>query len=91
MAFYKVAYVFGTLVAETILASVHGRAQQQAGRMDASDAVKSSKNILRAGAVHVWAYRSGEDSDEPIVLLDYQPGRGRSTRRPSSVIIAAYW
>ncbi len=21
-------------------------------------------------------YRSGEDSDEPIVLLDYQPGRG---------------
>lgn len=23
----------------------------------------------------MWEYRSGEDSDEPIVLLDYQPGR----------------
>lgn len=25
----------------------------------------------------MWAYRSGEDSGEPIVLLDYQPGRGQ--------------
>ena len=25
----------------------------------------------------MWAYRSGEDSNEPIVLLDYQPGRGQ--------------
>ena len=25
----------------------------------------------------MWAYRSGKDSDEPIVLLDYQPGRGQ--------------
>ena len=45
--------------------------------MDASDAVKSSKISCEQGAVHVWAYRSGEDSDEPIVLLDYQPGRGQ--------------
>jgi hypothetical protein len=26
---------------------------------------------------YMWAYRSGEDSHEPIVLLDYQPGRGQ--------------
>ncbi|MBB4189180.1 transposase [Sinorhizobium terangae] len=26
---------------------------------------------------YMWAYRSGEHSDEPIVLLDYQPGRGQ--------------
>ncbi|MDW9686692.1 IS66 family transposase [Sinorhizobium meliloti] len=26
---------------------------------------------------YMWAYRSGDDSDEPIVLLDYQPGRGQ--------------
>ena len=26
---------------------------------------------------YMWAYRSGEDSDQPIVLLDYQPGRGQ--------------
>ena len=29
------------------------------------------------GAVHVWAYRSGQDSEQPIVLFDYQPGRGQ--------------
>jgi len=26
---------------------------------------------------YMWAYRSGQDSDEPIVLFDYQPGRGQ--------------
>lgn len=26
---------------------------------------------------YMWAYRSGEDSVEPIVLLGYQPGRGQ--------------
>lgn len=26
---------------------------------------------------YMWAYRSGENSNEPIVLLDYQPGRGQ--------------
>lgn len=26
---------------------------------------------------YMWAYRSGEDSAEPIVLFDYQPGRGQ--------------
>lgn len=30
-----------------------------------------------ASTSYMWAYRSGEDSDEPIVLLDYQPGRGQ--------------
>lgn len=41
--------MFGTCVAETILASVHVRTQQQAGHMDASDLVKLSRNILRVG------------------------------------------
>lgn len=26
---------------------------------------------------YMWAYRSGKESREPIVLLDYQPGRGQ--------------
>ena len=26
---------------------------------------------------YMWAYRSGEDSEQPIVLFDYQPGRGQ--------------
>jgi len=26
---------------------------------------------------YMWAYRSSEDSEQPIVLFDYQPGRGQ--------------
>jgi transposase len=26
---------------------------------------------------YIWAYRSAQDSAEPIVLFDYQPGRGQ--------------
>jgi transposase len=26
---------------------------------------------------YMWAYRSGEDSKQPIMLFDYQPGRGQ--------------
>ena len=36
MALYEVAFLFGTSVAETILASAHVRAHPQAGHMDAS-------------------------------------------------------
>ena len=25
----------------------------------------------------MWAYRSGQDSEQPIVVFDYQPGRGQ--------------
>jgi len=41
--------LFGTPVAETILASVHVRAHQQAGHMDASDLIKALQNTLRGG------------------------------------------
>jgi len=41
--------LFGTLVAETILASVHVRAHPQAGHMDASDLIKALQNTLRGG------------------------------------------
>ena len=51
----KVAGVFGTRVAETILASVHVRARQQAGHMDASDLIKTlQKDPCEEGAVHIW-------------------------------------
>ena len=43
---YGVAKLFGTLVAETILASVHMRAHRQAGHMDASDLIKALQNTL---------------------------------------------
>jgi hypothetical protein len=49
MAPYEVAMLFGTLVAETILASVHVRTHRQAGHMDASDLIKTLQNTLRGG------------------------------------------
>ena len=50
MALYEVVFLYGTLVAETILASVHVRAHQQAGHMDASDLIKALQITLRGGA-----------------------------------------
>src|SRR6266853_4960840 len=50
----EVAVLFGTLVAETILASVHVRAQKQAGHMDASDLIKHCKTPCKEGVVHIW-------------------------------------
>jgi hypothetical protein len=49
VALYEVVLLFGTLAAETILASVHVRAHQQAGHMNASDLIKSLHNTLQAG------------------------------------------
>lgn len=39
--------------------------------------VLKEENRAAASTSYMWAYRSGEDSDQPIVLLDYQPGRGQ--------------
>src|SRR3982750_4878172 len=49
VALYEVAHLFGTLVAETILASVHVRARKQAGHMGASDLIKVLQNLARRG------------------------------------------
>ena len=49
VALYEVGLLFGTLVAETISASVHVRAHKQAGHMDASDLIKALQNILQGG------------------------------------------
>ena len=49
MALYEAVFLYGTLVAETILASVHVRAHQQAGHMDASDLIKALQITLRGG------------------------------------------
>src|SRR5712691_11852092 len=45
----EVAILFGTLVAETILASVRVRTHKQAGHMDASDLIKPLQNTLQGG------------------------------------------
>ncbi len=47
VAFHEAALLFGTPVADTILASAHVRAHRQAGHMDASDLIKALQNTLR--------------------------------------------
>ena len=54
VALDEVAFLFGTLVAETILASVHVRARKQAGHMDASDLIKALQTPCEEGVVHIW-------------------------------------
>jgi hypothetical protein len=54
VALHEVAVLFGTLVAETILASVHVRAHKQAGHVDASDLIKALQSPCEEGAVHIW-------------------------------------
>jgi transposase len=39
--------------------------------------VLKEKDRQATSTSYMWAYRSGEDSEQPIVLFDYQPGRGQ--------------
>jgi len=50
----KAAFLCGTLAAETILASGPLRPHQQAGHMDASEPIHSSRQSCKQGAVHIW-------------------------------------
>jgi hypothetical protein len=54
----EVAELFGTRVAETILASVHIRAHQKAGHMDASDLTATLQTILQGGGPSTYGSRS---------------------------------
>src|ERR1700694_5427787 len=49
----KVAWLFGTRVAETILASGSKRPHQQAGHMDASDPIRPEKLLRHGGRPHM--------------------------------------
>jgi transposase len=39
--------------------------------------VLKEKDKEATSTSYMWAYRSGENSEQPIVLFDYQPGRGQ--------------
>src|SRR6202011_4049454 len=79
VALYEVAVLFGTVVAETILASVHVRAHKQAGHMDASDLIKTLKYTLQGvgqqhmASVHVRAHKQAGhmDASDLIKTLKY--------------------
>jgi len=79
--------LFGTPVAETILASAHVRAHQQAGHMDASDLIKALQNTLRGGGrPHMgWDARSPSASPEP------QPRLGQLRPHPRSMQQRRAW
>jgi len=79
VALHEAALLFGTLVAETILASAHVRAHRKAGHMDASDLIKALQNTLRGGGrphmeLGLSKQRGGDPCHPP------QPRRGRRGR-----------
>lgn len=74
--------LFGTHVVETILASVHVGAHQQAGHMNASDLIKIVKEFLRGGGRLHMAYRFRQEglpipSSTPLYIFrKWSCGRG---------------
>ena len=58
VALYEVAHPFGTLIAETILASVHVRARKKAGHTGESDLIKALQTPCEDGAVHIRGIRA---------------------------------
>src|SRR5215208_3331551 len=74
VALYKVAHLFGTLIAETILASVPVRARNKAGHMGASDLIKALQNLARRGPT---TYAECQLSREVFLFLENRWGGHR--------------
>ncbi len=53
-AILETANLFGTRVAEPILAGGHVHRHQQTGHMIASDPIRSLLSSCKSGAVHIW-------------------------------------
>ena len=83
----EVAMLFGTLVAETILASARVRAHPQAGHMDASDLIKALQNTLRGGGRSLIA--SPLSTASCLLLLSPYRGHGslRGRRLPPQHLV----
>src|SRR5438128_9369779 len=87
---HEVAPLFGTLVAETILASVHVRAQRQAGHMGASDLIKALQNTLRGGGRPHMGYALMPSAAGIRALAAYQScGAARSITPPGRRAVRA--
>jgi hypothetical protein len=52
-----IALLFGTRVAEPILAGGHVHRHQQTGHMIASDPIRPLPSSCKPGAVHIWGAR----------------------------------
>src|ERR1700724_510093 len=78
VALYEVAVLFGSVVAKTILASVHVRAHKQAGHMDASDLIKILQYTLQGGGrPHMDKYQTRRESRDE----GHHCGRYRDSER----------
>src|SRR6266446_5096081 len=75
----KVAGVFGTRVAEAILASGPKRPHQQAGHMDASDPIRPQKLLWHGGRPHMGPRFRGDDVDR--ATLTPSPAAGSQSSR----------
>lgn len=72
VALHEVAHLFGALVAETILTSVHVRAHKQVGHMDASDLINALQNSLQGrGRPHMGNQLSLEPSAGHVIKHDF--------------------
>src|SRR4051812_23825710 len=92
VALYEVVQLFGTLVAETILASAHVRAHKQAGHMDASDLIKeTAKHLARRGpSTYGWWPECAPGPVVPPAATGPRHGReSRSDRRAPAACSAA--
>jgi hypothetical protein len=79
VALYEAALLFGTLVAETILASVQARAHKQAGHMDASDLIKALQKHLARRGPSTYGYKESGlldrvrmDGTMPVAVVNFQ-------------------
>lgn len=80
MALYEVAKLFGTRVAEAILASAHVRAHQQAVHMGASDLTKSLQKYLARRGPSTYGLESGEEGGSKGRAIQRVPGFRIQTR-----------
>jgi hypothetical protein len=89
VALDEVALLFGTLVAETILASVHVRTHQQAEHMDASDLIKALQTSCEEGVVHIWKMGRPLTPARSWMVMD-APNCARWRRNRGTLIESAF-
>ncbi|MGO7585944.1 hypothetical protein ACC689_29080 [Rhizobium ruizarguesonis] len=88
----------GTLVTGQEIRTVPWSCSKKPDVLSSSRSPPTSGHVCLCGlngeavqSMTMWAYRSGEDSDQPIVLLDYQPGRGQIAASARMSVSAWRW
>ena len=83
----KAVPVFGTRVAEAILASGHVRPHTKAVHMDASDPIKNiCRKHLQVGAVHIWNWGGTLDRIHEELYVKCREAMGREASPTAAII-----